>query len=133
MKNYSVLIVDNSPIITQALSNLLPFDPEITISGFCSDGCQVMDYLKNNSVDTIIMDVQMESLDGIETTKIVHQTFPHINIIGFSTFDDNYTKLKMLEEGANYYLNKGCDLEVLLDAIKSQTQPETTELAECKK
>ncbi|MDW3208459.1 MAG: response regulator transcription factor [Reichenbachiella sp.] len=76
-----VLIVDDSFLIRQTLKKLLPACGNIEIVGECNDGNQVMDFLYNYWVDTIILDYHMPKMNGAETAKRVKESFNHINII----------------------------------------------------
>ncbi|WP_420580453.1 response regulator transcription factor [Reichenbachiella sp.] len=76
-----VLIVDDSFLIRQTLKKLLPACGDIEIVGECSDGNQVMDFLYNNWVDTIILDYHMQNMNGAQTAKKVKESFNHIHII----------------------------------------------------
>lgn len=76
-----VLIVDDSYLIRQTLKKLLPYCGNFEIVGECEDGNQVVDFLYDHWVDTIIMDYHMPNMNGDESAKLVKESFNDIQII----------------------------------------------------
>ena len=82
-------------------------------------GQEVLDSLKTESVDIILMDVRMPNMSGVDCTRIVKKEYPNIKVIILTTFDDDEYIYDALKYGASGYLLKGCSLEELSSAIHS--------------
>lgn len=67
--------------------------------------------------DVILMDLRMPKKDGIETTKYIAKTYPHIQIIALTMFEDERFVSHMMEIGANGYLLKSADPAEIRKAI----------------
>ena len=101
-----ILLVDDNAPIRNAIKIMLNNELEIQVIGECSDGSEVIPFLKDTTPDVILMDYQMPILDGVETTKLVKELFPKIKIIGFSSTDDEHIKTAFLIHGACGFLSK---------------------------
>lgn len=101
-----VLLVDDSPIFRKSVVVVLNSISGIEVIGECTNGSEVIPFLKHQTPDVILMDYQMPILNGIETTKLVNELFPEINVIGFSNTDDENIKADFLINGACGFLSK---------------------------
>lgn len=118
-KPIKLLIVDDSIIIRKAVKTLLsPFD-ELQLVGECEDGDTVCDFISNNDVDVVLMDVSMPKMNGIVATKLIRESFPDIGIIGYSAHSEKYFNHKMLEAGADLFVLKDTDISNLRNLILS--------------
>ena len=61
----------------------------------------------------------MPQMNGIEATREIHRTLPHIQIVGLSTHDDENTERSMREAGAEAYFTKNEGTDRLLDYLLS--------------
>jgi len=114
-----VLLVDDSAIIRKAVKQFLLEEGVISVVGECSDGREVLGFLKSNQVDVILMDVSMKYIGGIEATKLVKQKYSSIKVIGFSSHSSLDYQNDMLTAGASDYIVKGVEIKVIRDIIKS--------------
>ncbi|NQX96948.1 MAG: response regulator transcription factor [Flavobacteriales bacterium] len=114
-----VLLVDDSAIIRKAVKQFLLEEGVISVVGECSDGREVLGFLKSNQVDVILMDVSMKYIGGIEATKLVKQKHSSIKVIGFSSHSSLDYQNDMLTAGASGYIVKGVEIKVIRDIIKS--------------
>ncbi len=106
MKSLRILLVDDNVAIRTSFKKLLNNISNLNTVGECSDGAEVIPFLKSNEVDVIFMDIIMKVMDGFETTKKVKNNHPSIKIIGFSSseFVTNITKMK--DCGADGFISK---------------------------
>lgn len=108
-----ILIADDHPLFRNGIVNgLKSLDNTYQIDQV-SNGEEVLDFLKLNLCDLLIVDINMPKLNGIKTTELVRSQYPHIKIVGISMFDDNYHVSKIVEAGANGYSTKDLDLKEL--------------------
>ena len=106
MEYIRVLLVDDNVIIRKSFIHLLSKIAHVNVVGECSDGDEVIPFIKHHQVDVIFMDINMKLMDGYEATKLVKQYSPDIKVIGFSALDYITTIDKMMASGADGFLSK---------------------------
>jgi DNA-binding NarL/FixJ family response regulator len=67
--------------------------------------------------DVVLMDLRMPQKDGIETTKVLSQKFPHIHVIVLSMYEDEKFVYHLMENGAHGYLLKNAEPQEIRRAI----------------
>lgn len=112
-----VLIVDDQELIRESLKIVLSTHDDIQVVGVAGDGFEVLDILKREKVDVILMDIRMPWMDGVYCTKAVKEQYPETKIIILTTFDDDDFVFSALRYGASGYLLKGVGMEELYQAI----------------
>ena len=100
-KKIRVLIVDDSAIVRQSLTEILSSDPEIEIVGTASDPYVAVDQIKKVVPDVITLDVEMPKMDGITFLKKIMSQHPiPVIIISTLTSSGTETAINALESGA---------------------------------
>ena len=112
-----IMIADDQQLIRESLKIILDSDPDFEVVKVVDSGQEVLDSLKTESVDIILMDVRMPNMSGVDCTRIVKKEYPNIKVIILTTFDDDEYIYDALKYGASGYLLKGCSLEELSTAI----------------
>ncbi len=114
-----VMVADDHAVVREALSQLLSRELDIEIVGGATDGQVAVDLAGRLVPDVILMDLSMPRLNGIEATRIIHNDFPDICIIGLSMFDEAERAQAMRDAGAVEYLTKSGPSTDLLGAIRA--------------
>lgn len=114
-----ILIADDQQLIRESLQLWLENKEDFYVTGTVSNGLQVLESLKIEVPDIILMDVRMPELDGVQCTKKIKHEYPNVKIIILTTFDDDVYVYNALKYGASGYLLKGIALEDLYTAIKT--------------
>lgn len=117
-----VLIADDQELIRQSLEIVLGAREGLIISGTAANGQEVIQQVRKEKPDVILMDVRMPKLDGVQCTKIIKENHPEIKIIILTTFDDDEYVFNALKFGASGYLLKGVSMEELTKAIMTVTE-----------
>ena len=112
-----IMIADDQQLIRESLKIILDSDPDFEVVKVVGSGQEVLDALKTESTDIILMDVRMPNMSGVDCTRIVKKEYPNIKVIILTTFDDDEYIYDALKYGASGYLLKGCSLEELSTAI----------------
>ena len=111
------MIADDQQLIRESLKIILDSDPDFEVVKVVGSGQEVLESLKTESIDIILMDVRMPNMSGVDCTRIVKKEYPNIKVIILTTFDDDEYIYDALKYGASGYLLKGCSLEELSTAI----------------
>ncbi len=113
-----VIIADDQELIRESLKIVLGAREDIQIVATARDGLEVLDYMKLNQADVILMDIRMPNMDGVLATREVKELYPGTKIIVLTTFDDDEYVFSALKNGACGYLLKGISMDKLYDSIR---------------
>lgn len=112
-----VLIADDHKIIRVGLRGILEREEDIEVIGEAEDGHGVLEVLKNNVTDVVLMDIDMGRSNGIDTTQKVKASYPDVHVLALTMHEEQDNIVRMLEAGASGYLIKNAGREELLAAI----------------
>lgn len=119
MKAIKILLVDDNVLIRSSFKQLLNCLPNVIIMGECSDGSEVLPFLFVNDVDVIFMDINMKFIDGYVATEMVKTNYPQIRVIGFSSDNEMTSIQKMIESGADGFINKAnASIEIVASELR---------------
>lgn len=124
MEAIRVLIADDHPIFRDGLRTLLISVPETTVVGEASTGDEAREQAAALQPDVILMDLHMPGQNGIEATRAILQTSPHIGILVLTMFEDDESVFSAMRAGARGYVLKGADQAEILRAITSVSRGE---------
>ena len=113
------MIADDHKVLLDGLKNLFDEVDDITCVGTVTNGLEVLDFVGDNHVDVILMDINMPVLDGIETTKRVKQEHHSIRIIALTMLEQGSFIQQMLKHGASGFLLKNSGKEEVISAIRA--------------
>lgn len=116
-----ILVVDDNPFITGGLEIILATMDGMEVLGAAGNGAEAVAFCQNHAVDVVLMDVRMPVMDGVEATKQITETTA-TKVIILTTFDDDASILKAIENGAKGYLLKNNDPQTMQHAILSVMQ-----------
>jgi DNA-binding NarL/FixJ family response regulator/signal transduction histidine kinase len=113
-----LLIVDDQPFVRESLRTLLDRYEDLNVVGLAEDGNQAIDLCGRLQPHVILMDLDMQHMDGIEATKKIKQQWPHIRVLIFTTFQDTKQALESLRNGADGFLLKSIETLELANTIR---------------
>jgi DNA-binding NarL/FixJ family response regulator len=125
MEAIRVLIADDHTLFRNGLRALLASISDIEVVGEAASGKEVLQLAIEHQPDVILMDIQMPDLNGIEATRQILRTSPHIGIIVLTMFQDDDTVFAVMRAGARGYVLKGADQAVLLRAVRAVANGES--------
>jgi two-component system response regulator YesN len=101
-----VLIADDEPLVRRGIISLLEGYADVELAGEVSNGLAAQEFIKNNPVDVVFVDIRMPKVDGIELLKWLMAYYPHIKSVVLSSYQDfDYVKKAFLF-GAQDYIAK---------------------------
>ncbi len=113
-----IAIVDDNSFLITAVKEKLSFFEDLNLKFTACHGSDLLLKLEDNhNLDLILMDIEMPVLNGIESTEIVKQKYPHIKIIMLTVFDNDENIFKAIKAGADGYLLKEINAKDLHDGI----------------
>ncbi len=113
-----IAIVDDNSFLIHAIKEKLSFFDDVAVKHTSVNGSELLTKLQeNHNLDLILMDIEMPVLNGIETTQVVKQKYPHIKIIMLTAFDNDEHIFNAIKAGADGYLLKEINPKDLYDGI----------------
>lgn len=119
MEKIRILIADDQVITRSGLRVLLSTSEELEIVGEASDGEEAISKAYAEQPDVILMDLRMPGVNGIEATRRIYRTNPHIGILILTVFEDDSSVFPAIRAGARGYLLKNSEQEDLVRAIRT--------------
>jgi DNA-binding NarL/FixJ family response regulator len=117
--NIRVLIADDHTLFRDGLRALLASAPDTELVGEAATGQEAISLAASLQPDLIMMDLQMPVINGIEATRQIVETSPHINVLVVTMFDDDQSVFAAMRAGARGYLLKGANHAEMLRAIRA--------------
>lgn len=90
---------------------------DISVLFEANNGKELLDKLKTEKPDVILLDIEMPEMDGIEATTIIRKKYPDLKIIMLTMHDDTALIYDLLQKGANAYLTKSAEPKYVIEAI----------------
>lgn len=116
--NIKIAIVDDNSFLINAVKEKLSFFNDLSVKFIAFNGSDLLTQLEtNHNLDIILMDIEMPVLNGIESTEIVKQKYPHIKIIMLTVFDNDENIFNAIKAGADGYLLKEINAKDLHNGI----------------
>ena len=112
------LVVDDHPLIQQAVTNVLrALDPEadVLVAGDCDSALELAG--KGSEPDLVLLDLNLPGLSGIPALKRWRSRFPTVPVVVLSALDDQYTVLAAIAAGAAGYIPKSSSNDVMRYAV----------------
>lgn len=103
---YKTVIVDDHPIVISGIAGLLSDLENIKIVEKFGSGLALLDYIEDNSVDLILMDIFLPVINGVDLCKTIKQKHPKIVIIGMSSQSERSLVMQFIQNGGNGYILK---------------------------
>ena len=113
MERVRVIIVDDQEITRRGLTALLSAATNVEVVWTASDGAQCLALAEELQPDVVLMDLRMPGMNGIEATRRLHRSQPHIGIIVVTVFADDTSVFPAIRAGARGYLHKDADQDDL--------------------
>lgn len=114
-----LLIVDDNPVNQKLLYYSLKKHYEVKTA---NNGLEAVHLLDNENFDVVLMDLSMPVMDGAEATLRIRRSINNINrnipIIFLTTNDYDHERERCMSNGANDYLLKPIDIDLLLKTIE---------------
>ena len=108
MKKIRVMIVEDSPTVTELLKAIIGGDPRLEVAAAVSSGEEALEIIEKVKPDVISMDIRLPGIDGFITTQRVMQNFPTPVVVVSASVESEELKISMnaLRAGALAVLEK---------------------------
>lgn len=119
-----LLIVDHHPIIRKGFELLFVTSTNVQVVGVLDDGEAIFDFLRRNSVDIILMELDLPKLNGITALRRLKSDYPNIKPVVFSAQPEEVYAISSIKAGAMGYIPKTANVLTIKEAIQKVSQGE---------
>jgi two-component system invasion response regulator UvrY len=113
-----ILIADDHAVVRKGVRHILSEFPDDVTASEAGDSYEVIDKIRKNDYDIVLLDIAMPGKDGLEALKEIKIEKPKLPVLILSMFPEEQFALRALKSGASGYLTKESIPEELLKAIK---------------
>jgi DNA-binding NarL/FixJ family response regulator len=114
-----ILIADDHPLFRDGMRGLLDSVPDTEVVGEAATGEEAMVQAGALQPDIILMDIKMPGVNGIEATRAIVGTSPHIGVLVVTMYEDDDFVFSAMRAGARGYILKGANQTEMLRAIRA--------------
>lgn len=114
-----ILIVDDHPLVREALATRIALQPEMEVCGEAATEDEALGLVGQNCPDLVLVDISLKSGHGIELVKQIKRLHPAVKTLVVSGFQESLYAERALRAGALGYLNKQESNESVIDAIRT--------------
>jgi two-component system response regulator NreC len=119
-----ILLADDHTVVRKGIRMILSAQPDLEVVAEAKNGLEAVAEAERTQPDVVIMDVNMEGLNGIEGARRIGDVCPRARVLALSMHRDAVYVREMLRAGAKGYLVKDADDDALLDAVRAVARGE---------
>ena len=121
----SIILAEDHALVRQGLRRIIQEDPGVQGTYEAGNGLEVLEFLKENMPDIVLLDISMPHLGGLEAARIIKAQYPTIKIVILTMHRERHFFQKALEIGVDGYILKDEADSVLVNAIQAVLEGKT--------
>jgi len=110
--------VDDHAIVREGLKQILAETDDLVVAGEAANGHEVLEHIRQEDWDLVLLDLAMPGRDGLETLKELKREKPKLPVLILSIYPEEQYAVRALKAGASGYLTKESAPEELIAAIR---------------
>jgi two-component system invasion response regulator UvrY len=114
-----IAIVDDHAIVRAGLRQYLSEQVDLQVIAEAANGREALDIVRQGIVDVMLMDLSMPDQSGVDALAAIRARAPDLPVLILSGFPEAHYATTLLRQGASGYLNKECDPEEIVTAIRT--------------
>jgi DNA-binding NarL/FixJ family response regulator len=114
-----VLVVDDHPVVRDAIRVLLNLQNDIEVVGEAIDGRDAINKTRKLSPDVILMDIVMPGMNGLDATRAIRKDYKDAKVLMLTQYDDSENIVASIKAGALDCISKKSAGSQLIDGIRS--------------
>ncbi|WP_049617190.1 response regulator [Yersinia rohdei] len=122
--SHTIMIVDDHPLMRRGIRQLLELDSSFTVVAEANNGSDAIVKAAQYQPDVILLDLNMKGMTGLDTLKALRNEGIDARVIILTVSDARSDVYAMIDAGADGYLLKDSEPEILLDNIRHAAKGE---------
>lgn len=114
-----IAIVDDHALVRAGLKQFFADHADLSVVAEATDGRGALDIVRAGGVDVLVMDLSMGEQGGVEALSAIKARAPELPVLILSGLPETHYATALLQQGASGYLNKDCDPELIVEAIRT--------------
>ena len=102
----NIIIVDDDKLVALSLKTILEAQPDIQVLAMGQNGEDAIQLYEEHSPDVLLMDIRMDTMNGLDAAKAILEQHPDAKILLLTTFSDDEYIIKAIQLGAKGYILK---------------------------
>jgi DNA-binding NarL/FixJ family response regulator len=114
-----IAIVDDHALVRAGLRQYLAEQVDLQVIAEAANGKEALDIVRKGLVDVLVMDLSMPEQSGVDALAAIRARAPDLPVLILSGFPEAHYATTLLRQGASGYLNKECEPEEIVTAIRT--------------
>lgn len=113
-----IIIADDHAVVRKGLKQIFDETLDLVVTDEANSGIELLDKIRKNDYDVVILDISMPGKDGLDTLKELKGIKPDLPVLIFTIYPEEQYAVRVLKAGASGYINKESEPELLIEAIR---------------
>ena len=114
-----IAVCDDHQIVRAGFRQIFSEVSDFEVVAEATTGREALEIARKEACDVMLLDISMPDQSGIDTLRTIKQGQPNLPILILSGYPAQQYAVNLLKMGANGYLNKECDADELIKAIRT--------------
>jgi two-component system, NarL family, invasion response regulator UvrY len=114
-----IVLADDHAIVRTGLRQFFSEQVDLRVTGEAANGREALELVRKGDLDVLLMDLQMPDQSGVDALAAIKARAPQLPVLILSGFPEAHYATTLLKQGASGYLNKECDPEEIVKAIRT--------------
>ena len=120
---WTVLVVDDNPVVRKLICELFTREADFQVSGEAANGREAIDKALASEPDLIVTDLSMPLMNGLEETCALKKLMPAVPVILYSAHIDSFVEKEALSAGASAVVPKSDVVARLISTSRTLLNP----------
>lgn len=114
-----IAIIDDHAMVRAGLRQFFADEVDFSVVAEAASGREALDIVRDGEVDVIVLDISMPGQSGVDALAAIKARAPDLPVLILSGFPEEHYATTLLRQGASGYLNKECDPQEIITAIRT--------------
>jgi DNA-binding NarL/FixJ family response regulator len=114
-----IAIVDDHALVRAGLRQFFADQIDFSVVAEAASGREAVDIVRKGEVDVIVLDIGMPDQSGVDALAAIRARAPDLPVLILSGYAEEHYATTLLRQGASGYLNKDCDPDEIVRAIRT--------------
>ena len=114
-----IAIVDDHAMVRAGLRQFFTDQADFLVVAEAANGHEALNIVRQGDLDVLVMDISMPGQGGVDALASIRARAPELPVLILSGFAEEHYATTLLRQGASGYLNKDCDPEDIVKAIRT--------------
>lgn len=114
----NLLIADDHAVVRSGIQQILATTTDLVVAAEAANGTEVLAKVKDTDFDLVLLDMAMPGVNGVDLISRIKTKRPRLPVLVFSMHNEGQVVSRAVKAGADGYLTKGCEPELLIQAVR---------------